>query len=115
MAILLVLHTVCGAIIVYLLLGFVPKSEKLFNDSGIKLPDRMIVVTDLSRWFAMHGIGPAVCLGAADIAAMLFLNRTGRARLMTTWGVCLWLAEIVLISLILSAVVTSMSNMTLRP
>ena len=46
---------------------------------------------------------------------MFLLHRTGRARLMTAWGVCLWLAEIVLIGLILFAVVSSMSDVTRLP
>jgi type II secretory pathway component PulF len=112
MILLLVLHAICGAVLVYLLLGFVPKSEKVFRDFDLKLPAAMLTLIDVSRRFAAKGIGPAACLGAGDLAVMLLLHRLGRARLMTAWGVCLWLAEIALIALILAGVVTSMSNMT---
>ena len=114
MAVLFFLHAVCGAL-VYLLLGFVPRSEKFFKDSDIRLPERMVAAVDLSRWFAARWIGLASGLAAGDLAVMFLLHRTGRARLMTAWGVCLWLAEIVLIGLILFAVVSSMSDVTRLP
>ena len=57
MAVLFFLHAVCGALVLYLLLGFVPRSEKFFKDSDIRLPERMVAAVDLSRWFARAGSG----------------------------------------------------------
>jgi hypothetical protein len=42
-------------------------------------------------------------LGAGNIAVMFALNRTGHTRLMTAWGVLIWLAEMLLMGLILQA------------
>jgi type II secretory pathway component PulF len=42
MAVLLVLHAVCGVAILWLLLKLVPQYEKIFKDFGVKLPDMSV-------------------------------------------------------------------------
>jgi type II secretory pathway component PulF len=114
MAVLLVLHAVCGVAILWLLLKLVPGYEKVFKDFNAKLPDMTILVLDLSALFATfwYVLVPGLCAG--DIAIMVALNRSGHARLMTTWGVLVWLAEMLLIGLIVIAVMVPMVDSTMR-
>jgi hypothetical protein len=114
MLVLLALHAVCAAIILRLLLFLVPQSAKTFMDFDVKLPDLTFLVIELSAWFARcwHVLIP--CLGAGDIAIIFLLNRAGRSRLMTAWGVLVWLAEMLLIGLVLLAVVMPASDGTMR-
>ena len=111
MAVLLVLHAVCGAVICHLLLSFVPQYAKTFREFAVPLPDMTIVVIRVSQWFAARWRALMPCLGAGDIAVMLFLNCRGRPRLMTAWGVSLWLAGILLIGLVALAVAMPMADL----
>ncbi len=111
MTVLLVLHAVCGAIILWLLLKLVPQYLKLFKDFDAKLPDMTIVVIDLSALFGRYWFVLVPGLAAGDIAIMLSLNRTGRNRLMTAWGVIVWLAAMLLIGLIMLAVMVPLNDL----
>ena len=106
--VLLVLHAICGVSIVWSLLKLVPQYEKVFKDFGAKLPELTIMVINLSAWFGRYWYILLPGLVAGDIAIMLSLHRTGRIRLMTAFGVLLWLAEIVLIGLMFLAILVPM-------
>lgn len=114
MAVLLALHAVCGVIILGLLLRFVPQYVKIFQDFGTQLPAMTILVINLSRLFAVYWFILVPCLGASDVAIMLSLNRMGQTGLMTAWGVLVWLAQILLMGLIVLAVVTPMNDLMMR-
>ncbi len=104
MAVLLALHLAFGVITLWLLLRLVPQYVKIFKDFDVKLPDMTIMVIDLSQLFAKFWFALAPCLGAGDFAIMFDLNRTGHTRLMTTWGVLVCLAAMLLIGLIVQDV-----------
>jgi type II secretory pathway component PulF len=114
LAVLLVLHAVCGVAILWLLLKLVPGYEKVFKDFAAKLPHMTILVIDLSALFVRfwYVLVPGLCAG--DIAIMVALNHSGHARLMTTWGVLVWLGEMLLIGLIVIAVMVPMVDSTMR-
>ena len=111
MAVLLVLHAVCGLAILWLLLKLVPQYEKIFKDFNAKLPDMTLMVINLSALLAGTGTSWCPGLAAGDFAIMFALNRTGQTRLMTAWGVLAWLAEMLLIGLILPAVLIPMNQL----
>ena len=66
------------------------------------------MVINLSAWFGRYWYILLPGLVAGDIAIMFSLHRTGRIRLMTAFGILLWLAEIVLIGLIFLAILVPM-------
>jgi type II secretory pathway component PulF len=111
MVVLLVLHAVCGVFILWLLLKLVPGYEKIFKDFNTKLPDLTIMVINLSAWFGRFWYIVLPGLAAGDIAVMLSLNGTGRIRLMTAWGVLVWLTEMLLIGLILQATMVPLNEL----
>ena len=104
LVVLLVLHAACGVFILWLLLRLVPQYVKIFKDFNTKLPEMTIMVIDLSTLCGRWWFPLVPCLGAADIAVMVSLNRTGRTGLMTACGVLAWLAEMLLIGAILLVV-----------
>ena len=108
---LLVLHAVCGLFILWLLLKLVPGYEKIFKDFNAKLPEMTIMVINLSAWFGRFWYLLVPGLAAGDIAIMLSLNRRGRTGLMTTLGVLVWLAEILLAGLILQATMVPLNDL----
>jgi hypothetical protein len=110
-AVLLTLHAVFGVFIVWLLVTLVPKSEKMFKDFGAKLPDMTIMVIGLSALFTKLWFILVPGLVAGDLAIMLSLHRTGRARLITTLGVLLCLGEMLLIGLILLAIMVPLNHL----
>jgi type II secretory pathway component PulF len=114
MVVLLVLHAVCGVFILWLLLKLVPSYEKLFKDFGAKLPDMTIMTLGLSRLFVRFWYVFAPGLAAGDIALMLSLNRRGRTRLMTALGVLVWLAEMLLVGLILQAMMVPLNDLIIN-
>lgn len=65
MILLLVLHLICGAILVYLLLGFVPKSEKFFRDFDLKLPAAMLTLIDVAAGLPPRGLARQRAWGRA--------------------------------------------------
>ena len=76
--VLLILHAVCGVIILWLLLNLVPQYVKIFKDFNARLPDMTIMVIDLSGLFAKFWYVLVPGLLAGDVAVMLLLNRSGR-------------------------------------
>ena len=114
LVVLLVLHAACCVFILWLMLKLVPQYEKIFKDFNTKLPEMTIMVIDLStlcgRWWFLL----VPCLGAADIAVMVSLNRTGRTGLMMAWGVLAWLAEMLLIGLTLLAIMLPMNALIMN-
>ena len=50
-------------------------------------------------------------LAAADFAIMFFLQRAGLVGLMTAWGIMAWLAELLLIGLILVAITEPLTHL----
>ena len=113
-AVLLALHAVCGVIILYLLFKLVPQHEKIFKDFNAKLPDMTIMVINLSALFARYWFVLVPGMSAADIAIMVALNRTGRTRLMTVWGVLVWLAAMLLMGLIIMAVMMPLNDLIMN-
>jgi type II secretory pathway component PulF len=111
LVVLLLLHAVCGVFIVWLLLKLVPQCEKIFGDFNMKLPDMTILAISLSRLFGRYWFVLVPGLAAADIAIMVSLNRTGHARLMTVWGVLIWLAEILLAGMIQMVVIVPLNDL----
>jgi type II secretory pathway component PulF len=114
MVYLLVLHAVCGVIILWLLLKLVPGYEKIAKDFDLKLPYMTIMVIDLSALFARFWFVLVPGISAADIAIILSLNRMGRSGLMTTWGVLALLVEMLLIGIIVWALWMLMSVWPMR-
>ena len=114
MAVLLVLHAVSGVFILWLLLKLVPQYEKIFKDFNAKLPDMTTMVIDLSRLFGRYWFVLLPGLGAGDIAIMLSLNRTADTRLMTAWGILAWLAEMLLMVLIMQAVFIPLNQLIMN-
>ena len=110
-AVLLVLHAVCGLAILWLLLRLVPQYEKIFKDFNAKVPDMTIMVLGLSRLFATYWFVLVPSLGAGDVAIMFALNRTGHTRLMTAWGVLTCLAAILLMGLIQMALLIPLNQL----
>ena len=111
MVVLLVLHAVCGVFILWLLLKLVPGYEKIFKDFNATLPDLTITVINLAVLFGRFWYVLVPGLAAGDIAIMLSLNRTGRTGWMTVLGVLVWLAEILLIGLILQAMIVPLNDL----
>ncbi len=111
---LLVLHAVCGMFILWLLLKIVPQYEKIFKDFGAKLPDMTTMVIDLSALVGRYWFIVVPGLAAGDIAIMFSLNRTGRTRLMTAWGVLAWLAEMLLMGLVMMAVMVPLNDLIMN-
>ena len=92
----------------------VPGYEKIFKDFGTKLSDMTIMVIDLSALFGRFWFILVPGLVAGDLAIMLSLHRTGRARLMTALGVLLCLAEMLLIGLILHATMVPLNDLIMN-
>ena len=111
MAVLLVLHAVCGAAILWLLLKLVPQYEKIFKDFNAKLPEMTLLVIDLSAWFVRFWYILVPGLAAGDIAIIVSLNQTGRTGLMTAWGVLVWLAEMLLMGQIVQAMMVPLNDL----
>ena len=105
MAVLLALHAMCGVALLRLLLKLVPQYVKIFQDFNAKLPNLTIMVIDLSRILGMYWFVLVSGLAAGDIAIMLSLNYARRPPLMIVWGVLVWLAEMLLIGVILPALI----------
>ena len=117
MTFLLVLHAVCGAAILWLLLKLVPHYEKIFKDFNAKLPDITLMVINVAKFFGWYWfllVPGMASLAAGDIAIMFILNRLGRIRLMTVWGVLVWVAEMLLIGLILVAVMVPFNELMMN-
>lgn len=114
MALLLALHAVCGVIVFYLLLVSVPQYEKIFKDFGMKLPEMTVLVIKLSRLCAGYWYVLVPCIGAADVAIMLALNRIRQTGLLTAWGLLVWLAQMLLMGLIVAAVTLPMNDLEIR-
>jgi type II secretory pathway component PulF len=106
----LVLHAVCGVALLWMLLGLVPQFQKIFKDFGMALPDNTIMVINLSRLFGRWWFLLVPGLAAGDIGIMLALHGTGRTRLMTAWGILVWLAALLLMGMIVAAVVVPMDQ-----
>ena len=107
----LVLHAVCGTAILWLLLDLAPKFEKIFRDFNSTLPDMTVMLLNLSALFRRYWYVLIPGVGAGDIAVMGLLNSWGRARLMAAWGVLVWLAEMLLIGLILVALFVPLNSL----
>jgi type II secretory pathway component PulF len=114
MAVLLVLHAICGVAILWLLLKLVPQYEKIFKDFNAKLPDMTVMVINLSALFARFWYVLVPGLGVGDIAIMLALHRTGHNRLMTAWGVLVWLAAMLLMGLIVQEVFVPINDLIMN-
>ena len=114
MTVLLALHVVCGGIILALLLRQVPQFEKVFKDFDMQVPEMSILVINLSRFFALYFFLLVPGIAMADIAVLVLLNRSGQVGLMTVWGVLIWLAEMLLIALIVLAMMVPMNALTTR-
>ena len=81
------------------------------------MPDTTIMFIEWSQWTCRYGyilllLVPA--LGAGDFAIMQLLNRAGRTRLMTARGVLAWLAEMLLIGLIVMSLALPMNALVTR-
>ena len=100
--------------VLWLLLKLVPEYEKIFHDFNTKLPDMTIMVINLSAFYGRFWFVLMPGLAAGDIAIMLALHRTGHNRLMTAWGVLVWLAEIVLIGLILLETIVPLNDLIMN-
>jgi hypothetical protein len=106
----LALHLVFGAIALGLMLRYVPQCEKVFKDFGVKLPEMTILVFDLSMWVRRSWFlipVPAAC----DLALLFWLYETRQTGLLAVWGVLAWLAEVLLIGLILLAILVPTTDM----
>jgi hypothetical protein len=114
MAVLLALHAVCGVIVFYLLLVWVPQYEKIFKDFGMKLPEMTVLVIKLSQLFAGYWYVLVSGLGAVDMAIMFSLNRIRQIGLMTAWGLLVCLAQMLLMGLIVAAVTLPMNDLITR-
>lgn len=114
MAVILALHAVCGGGILWLLLKLVPQYEKIFKDFNAQLPDMTIMVISLSALFARFWYVVATGFAAGDIAIILALHRTGHNRLMTAWGVLVWLAAMLLMGLIVQEIFVPFNDLILN-
>ena len=114
MAVLLALHAVFGAAILWLLLKLVPQYEKIFKDFNAKLPDMTIMVINLAGFVGRYWYLVVPGLAAGDFAIMFALNRLGWTRLMTALGSLLVLAEMLLIGLIQFGVMVPLNDLIMN-
>ena len=114
MLILLALHAVCGVAILWLLLKLVPQYEKIFRDFNAELPDLTIMVIRLSAFFGWYWYLLVPLLAMGDYAILLALHVTRRPRLMMTWGVLVWLAEMLLIGLTMTTLFVTLNALVVR-
>lgn len=111
MAVLLVLHAICGLVVLWLLLKLVPQYQKIFKDFNAKLPEMTIVVIHLSRFVGMYWYLLVPGLGLADFVVVFSLHRAGRTGLMTAWGVLVLLVGMLLIGLVLLATIVPLDSL----
>ena len=110
-AYLLLLPAFGSLLLMFVMLKIVPSFEKIFKDFDARLPNTTIAVIELSAFFGRYWLVLAPGLAAGDIAIMLALNRTGRTRLMTAWGILVWLAAMLLMGLIMTAMMVPLNDL----
>ena len=114
MIVLLALHAVCGAAVLWLMLKLVPQYEKTFHDFNAELPDLTIMVIRLSAFVGGYWYLLAPFLAMGDYAILLALHVTRRPRLLMAWGVFVWLAEMLLIGLTLTTLFITLNALVVR-
>jgi type II secretory pathway component PulF len=110
--ILLVLHAIFGALLLWSLFVFVPTHEKIFKDFGVRLPRITLAVINLSEWFTSYWYVAIPALFGGDFAALFALHRASKTRWMTAWGVAVCLGAVLMIGLTLVAVIVPMNELT---
>ena len=111
MAVLLVLHVVFGVVALGLLIMYVPEYEPVFKDFGLRLPAITIMALNLSHLVASYYYIFIPCIVIVDVGVLSWLSRAGKTRLLTLWGVLVWLAEMLLVGLIVAAVLLPMNDL----
>ena len=112
MIVLLALHAVCGAAILWLMLKLVPQYAKMFHDFNADLPETTLMVIRLSAFVGWYWYLLAPGLTVGDFAIILALHRTGQTGLIMAWGVLVWLAEMLLIGLIMTTLFVTLNKVT---
>jgi type II secretory pathway component PulF len=107
----LVLHLTFGAIILGLLLVFVPNCERILMDFGTPLPYSAVVMLRLSHFAAKYWLilFPAVLL--CDCGAMYGLYKSRRYGSAKAWGYLVLLAEMLFIGCGFLAVIAPLTKL----
>ncbi len=111
MVVLLSLHAICGVAVLCVLWMVVPHCQMALKQAGAALPGMTLMLIKISRPFAWICLVMSPGLAAADFAIMFFLRRAGLVGLMTAWGIMAWLAELLLIGLILVAITEPLTHL----